>query len=136
MSAEAFTTSQQTVRRPAALVVDDDPDVRSLSVQRLADLGFRVLAAPNGPAALKLLAGAEPIDLVFTDVIMPGGMTGFGVADAAVARRPGVKIMFTTGYGGTATPHGQLRHMGAPMLHKPYTRKDLARAIQQAFGAS
>jgi len=136
MSADTFTSSQQTARRPAVLVVDDDPDVRSLSVQRLSDLGFQVHAAPNGPAALEVLAGSEPIDLVFTDVVMPGGLTGFGVADAAVARRPGVKIVFTTGYGGTATPHGQLRHRGAPMLHKPYTRKDLAIAIQQVLSAS
>lgn len=135
MNSGMHSSHEPTARRASVLVVDDDPDVRSLSVQHFSDLGFHVHAATNGPTALKVLAGSDPIDLVFTDVIMPGGMTGFGVADAAVMQRPGVKIVFTTGYGGTATPHGQMRHRGAPMLHKPYSRRDLAQAIAQAFTA-
>ena len=129
-----LSSHQPTARRASVLVVDDDPDVRSLSVRHFSDLGFRVHAATNGPMALEVLAGSEPIDLVFTDVIMPGGMTGYGVADAAVARRPGIKVLFITGYAGTSASHGQLRHPTAPMLHKPFTRKELAAAIHAALG--
>ena len=120
--------------RPAILLVEDDREVREVSVRHLTDFGFQVHTASNGPAALAFLDGPQPIDLLCTDVIMPGGMTGYGVADAAVARRPGIKVLFITGYAGTSASHGQLRHPGAPMLHKPFTRKELAEAIHTALG--
>lgn len=122
-------------RRPSVLVVEKDPDVRGQSVHHLTEFGFEVRAVTNGEAAIEVLDSAEPIDLVFTDVIMPGGITGFGVADAAVARRPGIKIMFITGYQGTGTPHGHLRHRGAPLLPKPYTRTELAAAVHAVMKA-
>ena len=130
----ASSIRQDGTRRPVALVVEDDPDLRKLSALQLTDFGFEVRAVADGPAAVEVIDGPEPIDLVFTDVILPG-MTGYGVADAAVARRPGVKIVFSTGYFGTSTSHGQLRHRAAPMLYKPYSRKDLANALNAAFGA-
>jgi CheY-like chemotaxis protein len=122
-------------RRPVVLVVEDDPQLRRLSALQLTDLGFDVRVVADGPAAVEVLDGPEPIELVFTDVIMPG-MTGYGVADAAVARRPGIKIVFSTGYFGTSASHGQLRHREAPMLYKPYTRKDLASALHAAFASA
>jgi CheY-like chemotaxis protein len=126
---------QMDARQPVVLVVEDDPDLRHLSALHLTDFGFEVRAVADGPAAVEVLDGPEPIDLVFTDVILPG-MTGYGVADAAVARRPGIKIVFSTGYFGTSASHGQLRHRAAPMLYKPYSRKDLANALHTAFAGA
>jgi CheY-like chemotaxis protein len=128
--------AQDAGRRPSVLVVEKDADVRGQSVHHLTEFGFEVRAVTNGEAALEVLDSEAPLDLVFTDVIMPGGITGFGVADAAVARRPGIKIMFITGYHGTGTPHGALRHRGAPLLGKPYTRKELAAAVQAVLEPS
>jgi two-component system, chemotaxis family, CheB/CheR fusion protein len=120
--------------RPSILLVEDDTEVRTVSLRHLTDFGFHVHAVSNGPAAIEVLEGPEPFDLICTDVIMPGGVTGYGVADAAVALRPGIKILFITGYAGTSASHGQLRHPTAPMLHKPFTRKELAAAIHAALG--
>lgn len=133
MSSEP-ATGNPAKSRPSILLVEDDSEVRSVSLRHLTDFGFQVHAVSHGAAALEVLEGPAPIDLLCTDVIMPGGMTGYGVADAAVARRPGIKALFITGYAGTSASHGQLRHPGAPMLHKPFTRKELAAAIHAALG--
>jgi PAS domain S-box-containing protein len=80
------------------LVVEDNPDVRRLVLRQLRDLGYEVIEAANGPEALKILDGDAAIDLLFTDVVMPGGMTGRQLAEAAKTRRPGMRTLFTSGY--------------------------------------
>ena len=80
------------------LVVEDDPRVQRLTVTRLEGLGYQVLQADDGPSALKVLRSSTEIDLVLSDVVMPGGMTGFEVADQALVIRPALRVLLTTGY--------------------------------------
>jgi CheY-like chemotaxis protein len=115
------------------LVVEDDPDVREFAVATLHELGFTVLAAADGRTALEILDERPSIDLLFTDVIMPGGLDGFEVAREAAARRPGIKVLFTSGY----TEIGLSREFpqGGRLLSKPYRSADLGRAIQAMAAA-
>ena len=119
----AFKAAGETV-----LVVEDDPRVRRVSVARLLDLGYRVLEAETGPAALVLLQRHPEIDLLFTDTVMPGGMNGGDLAREARARRPELKVLFTSGY---AEPEIVRKGLvdDANWLRKPYTAVDLARTL-------
>jgi PAS domain S-box-containing protein len=113
------------------LVVEDDAMVRSYVVDQLNGFGYDVLVAETGGAALAILDGPERVDLLFTDVVMPGGMTGFALAEAALVRRPGLRILFTSGYAEEALrQRGQLTP-GARFLSKPYPRAALAAAIRE-----
>ena len=94
---------RQTAFRPSGegevvLVIDDEPTVRMLIAEVLADLGYAVIEAPDGPAGLKVLDSNARIDLLITDVGLPGGMNGRQVADAARVSRPDLKVLFITGY--------------------------------------
>ncbi len=114
------------------LVVDDSPEMRQVAERHLRLLGYAVLSAENGPAALALLRTGVPIDLLFTDVVMPEGLSGFQLAEAACAMRPGLKVLFTTGYAGTqgavGTPDWPER-----LIRKPYRRPELAEKIRAAL---
>ena len=114
------------------LVVEDEPRVRRMTIARLQDLGYRVLDAANGPAALTLLDTHPDVDLLFTDMVMPGGMTGADVALSARAGKPGIKVLFTSGY---AEPDVVRRGQAAEggWLRKPYSVLDLARAVREAL---
>jgi len=103
------------------LVVDDDPDVRDYAISVLEDFGYRVLSAPDGEAALSVLEHDDAVDLLFTDVVMPG-INGFEVARRAVARSPRLKVLFASGYATDLTPAGRL-------LKKPYRPQQLTREI-------
>ena len=121
-------------RNETILVVEDDPRVRRLTVTRLEDLGYQTLAAENGPAALDILRSENQIDLVLSDVVMPGGMTGFDVADQALEINPALKVLLATGYasgGEDAVKKARNRH---PILRKPYTLRDLAKALRDELG--
>ncbi|ACL60978.1 hybrid sensor histidine kinase/response regulator [Methylobacterium nodulans] len=110
------------------LVVEDETRVRRVTVSRLQGLGYRVLEAANGPAALSVLETAG-IDLLFTDIVMPGGMTGADLAEQVLARKPSVKVLFTSGYAEPdVVKQGQITD--AKWLRKPYTLLDLARALR------
>jgi PAS domain S-box-containing protein len=113
------------------LVVEDDQRVRRVSVRRLKELGYAVIEAGNGPAALEVLERGEPIDLLFTDIVMPGGMTGVDLAREARRWRPELKILFTSGYAGPAgLKDGTLtRHAG--WLAKPYNSRQLAAKLRE-----
>ena len=87
------------------LVVEDDDALRAYTIETLRELGYRVIEAPNALAALDTLDRVPGIDLMFTDVVMPGGMNGRQLADEAVRRRPGLKVLFTTGYTRNAIVH-------------------------------
>ncbi len=80
------------------LVVEDDESVRGLTVAMLKRLGYATLEAEDGPAALRALESAAEIDLLFTDMVLPGGMSGAGVAARAVAIRPDLGILYSSGY--------------------------------------
>jgi len=117
-------------RGETILVVEDEPAVRDYSASSLRDLGYRVLAAADGKAALRLLARDETIALLFTDVGLPGGMTGRQLADAARERRPQLKVLYTTGYARNAIVHGGVLDPGTEMLPKPFSLVTLAGKVR------
>jgi PAS domain S-box-containing protein len=111
------------------LVLEDDPDVRDFVVEILQGLGYHVLEAADGRAALRLLREERgSVDLLFTDVVMPGA-NGFEIAKEALSLRPKLKVLFTSGYTGNALP--QDRPLQARIIQKPYRPIDLAREVQQ-----
>jgi PAS domain S-box-containing protein len=117
------------------LVVEDDPFVRGYAVATLEGLGYRTLLAANGPEALTRLSADTAIDMLFTDIVMPGGMNGWDLAQRARALRPGIKVLFTSGYAlDTLLANGRELH-GVLILMKPYRKADLALRIRQALSA-
>ena len=118
------------------LVVEDDDEVRTFSVESLRELGYRVLETHDGPSALRLLnRQAEPIDLLFTDVVMPE-MSGRELADAARAKQPGLRVLFTTGYARNAIVHGGRLERGVDVLPKPFTYEALAVKVRSILDAA
>ena len=91
----------------------------------IRDLGYEVSIATDGMEALKLLREDPTIDLLFTDVVMPEGMSGHKLAETARRLRPGLKVLFTTGYAAELSDYA-----GQYVLYKPYDRRDLARAVR------
>ncbi|MBI1776724.1 MAG: response regulator [Proteobacteria bacterium] len=115
------------------LLVEDDASVRKIAMQNLARFGYQVLDAVDGPTALAVLDRSGRIDLLFTDLIMPGGMDGTELADRARQRRPGLKILFTSGYTEPALASKMLRIDGAAVLPKPYRIADLGRKVREVL---
>jgi CheY-like chemotaxis protein len=113
------------------LLVEDDARVRLVSLRRLKELGYSVVEAGSGPAALKLIDAGIPIDLLFTDIVMPGGMTGVDLAHEARRRRPDLKVLFTSGHAEPAVIKGGLLTKDAGWLAKPYRIKDLQAKLRE-----
>jgi len=109
----------------AILVVEDDDSVRDITVEMLRDLGYRVVAAANGAAALRTLDAERDIALLLTDVVMPD-MNGRKLAEAALVRRPELKVLYTTGYTRNAIVHNGVLDPGVHLLAKPFTVEALA----------
>lgn len=112
------------------LVVEDDNDVRAYSVESLRELGYRVLEAHDGPSALRLLERQPRVDLLFSDVVLPGGMTGAQVVAEARALRPELKVLFTTGYARNAIIHQGRLDKGVQLITKPFNFTDLATKVR------
>ncbi|HET7163445.1 MAG TPA: PAS domain S-box protein [Rhodanobacteraceae bacterium] len=112
------------------LLVEDDDLVRAHAVQLLTSLGYRVIVASNGPEALELLRNEVPCDILFTDVIMPGGLTGPKLAEAARVLRPGLPVLYTSGYTENAIVHHGRVDRGINLLHKPYRKPELAAKLR------
>lgn len=115
------------------LVVEDDPLVRDYVVAVLQGLGHQVTACDNGAAGLEALRGAAPFDLLFTDVVMPGGIGGQELAAAAVALRPEIKVLLTSGYSEQGLPAQPMRGEEFHMIAKPYRRRELAATLNRIF---
>jgi signal transduction histidine kinase/FixJ family two-component response regulator len=115
------------------LVVEDDDLVRTFVVGQIQGLGYRTLAAVNAAEALVIIDGPEQIDLLFTDMIMPGAMNGRQLADEALRRRAALKILFTSGYSNEVIIHHGHLDAGVLLLAKPYRKSDLARMIRAAL---
>jgi CheY-like chemotaxis protein len=115
------------------LLVEDDPMVRSFAKKELVSLGYRVVEAANAPTALGLLRGSEVFDLLFTDVVMPGGMSGKQLADEALKIRPALKVLYTSGYTENAIVHHGRLDPGVTLLPKPYRRKELADKVRSTL---
>ncbi|MGE3477098.1 MAG: ATP-binding protein [Rhodospirillaceae bacterium] len=114
------------------LVVEDEAAVRKLTVQSLADLGYKVVEAENGERALELLGAHPEVSLLFTDVVMPH-MNGHQLATEASKRKPGLKVLYTTGYTRNAVVHNGVLDPDVKLLHKPFTLDALAHAIRRAI---
>jgi signal transduction histidine kinase/ActR/RegA family two-component response regulator len=115
------------------LVVEDDPMVRRYACNQLRSLGYRVVDVDNGLAAMQLVEQRDDLDLLFTDVVMPGALNGRALADAARQRRPGLRVLYTSGYTENAIVHHGRLDPGVQLLAKPYRRVDLARAVRLAL---
>ncbi len=115
------------------LVVEDDALVREHLVAQLRDLGYRVTDASSGPEAYEIIKRIEDIDLLFTDVVMPGGMNGRQLADAALKLRPGLKVLYTSGYTENAIIHHGRLDPGVHLLSKPYRRQEMAVKVRKAL---
>lgn len=115
------------------LVVEDDEQVRLTVVDLLTDLGYRVLRAADASAALTVIDSGIPIDLLFTDVVMPGPLRSPELAKKARERLPQVAVLFTSGYTENAIVHGGRLDHGVELLGKPYTRDALARKIRHVL---
>ena len=115
------------------LVVEDDQEVREVAVSMLTDLGYRVFKAKDAASALVVIDSGVPIDLIFTDVMMPGTLRSPELARKARERLPYVAVLFTSGYTQNAIVHGGRLDPGVELLAKPYTREALARKVRHVL---
>ncbi|HEX7031139.1 MAG TPA: PAS domain S-box protein [Gammaproteobacteria bacterium] len=137
---EAATLGAGTKTEPSGsekvLIVEDDELVREHAASQLQKLGYNVIAAPDGPRALEIMKRESDIDLLFTDVIMSGGMTGRELAETAKRLRPKLKVLYTSGYTENAIVHQGRLDRGVHLLQKPYQRTELAKKLRQALQES
>jgi CheY-like chemotaxis protein len=115
------------------LVVEDDEDVRTTVVDMLSSLGYRVLRAKDAQSALAIVESGVPIDLLFTDVVMPGPLRSTELARKARERQPAIAVLFTSGYTDNAIVHAGRLDEGVELLSKPYTHEALARKIRHTL---
>jgi len=115
------------------LVAEDDEAVRATVVEMLRGLGYRVLKAPDTASALAVIDSGVPVDVLFTDVVMPGTLRSPELARMARERLPNLGVLFTSGYTENAIVHGRRLDPGVELLAKPYTRERLARRIRQVL---
>lgn len=127
---------QRPAGRESILVVEDDAGVRQHVCQLLQELGFRVACATNGAEALEQLRSSLPFDLLFTDVVMPGGISGKRLADLATELRPGLRVLFTSGYTQNSIVHQGRLDPGVELLGKPYRKQQLAAKLRKVLDQS
>lgn len=114
----------------AILVCEYDEDVRAYSAEVLRELGYQVLEAPDGGSALALLKANGSVDLLFTDVVLPSGLSGADLAREAAELKPGLKVLFTTGYARNVIVHHGRLDPGVELLTKPFSYSDLATRVR------
>jgi PAS domain S-box-containing protein len=117
------------------LIIDDEPTIRLLMVDLLQDAGYQVLEAVDGPEGLKILQSDTRIDLLVTDVGLPGGMNGRQVADAGRVLRPGLKVLFITGYAENAVIGNGYLEPGMQVITKPFSMDALANRVRDMIDA-
>ncbi len=120
-----FTAKTRTV-----LVVEDDDDARATLAAMVTELGYRVVEAESGESALPILEQARPVNILLSDVIMPGGMSGIDLAKAARKRRPDIKVLFVSGYDRTVIAQATRYDDSLKLLNKPFSLRDLSRELQ------
>jgi CheY-like chemotaxis protein len=130
---ELFASSRIKGGHEVVLVVEDDALVRRHVITQVESLGYATLEASNAAEALEVIDNADTVDLLFTDVIMPGSMNGRQLVDEALKRRPALKTLFTSGYTENAIVHHGRLDFGVLLLAKPYRTSDLARMIRTAL---
>ncbi len=130
----AASMFERAARGELILVVDDNASVRHMVVKQMADLGYRTLEAVDGASALELLGATAGIDLLFTDMVMPGGMSGMQLGEAARQLRPGLPILYTSGFTEASLGNAAARALGGDqLLSKPYRKSDLAKKLRRAL---
>lgn len=122
-----------SVSEGTILVVEDQADVREMAVSLLEDMGYDVVEASDGREGLSVIGENKTIDLLFTDIVMPGGMDGTDLADAAHKIRPNLPVVYTTGYAEAATLHEGRVTASTNLVTKPYRREELASKIGMAL---
>lgn len=133
---QAETASlQRSSRGGTILVVEDDHEVLAVTAESLRELGYQVVTAVNAAQALEILEGGEPIDLLFSDVIMPGGLNGAQLAVRAQHVRPDLKVLLTSGYTATALSLGHGLPDDLNVVAKPYRLEELANKLSLVIGA-
>ena len=120
----------------AILVVEDHEDLRSYSVSALREQGYVVLEAPTGDHALRVLQRSPQVDLLFTDVVLPGGMNGRELAEAAQRLSPRLRTLFTSGYTRNAIVHDGRLDPDVALISKPFTAEQLARKVRQVLDSA
>lgn len=120
-------------RGQVVLVVEDDTDVRTLAVKMLAGLGYRVIDAPDARAALDVLGSGERVDLLLSDVVLPGGMSGPDLVRRVRERDPALKVVFMSGYAAEAANRNGFVGAKATLLTKPFERRELAEALRRTL---
>ncbi len=128
-----FAETPRAEQGETVVVVDDEPSIRMLVTEVLEDLGYNAIEAANGAAALKAIESGEQIDLLVTDVGLPGGMNGRQLADAARQMRPGLKVLFITGYAETAVIGDGHLEPGMQVMTKPFAMEGLASRIKDVI---
>jgi CheY-like chemotaxis protein len=118
------------------LVVEDNGEVRETVVRQLRDLGYDTLEASGGKEAIDILLTDERIDLMFSDVVMPGGMDGTQLAEAANELRPGLKILLTSGFARASIQDGATSSYLKNLLSKPYRKTELAERLRATLDAA
>jgi len=129
----AVDTGPITGGTETVLVVEDDAEVRATVVELLSDLGYRVLKAVDAQSALNVIESGIPIDMLFTDVVMPGTLKSPELARKARERLPDIAVLFTSGYTENSIVHGGRLDKGVELLSKPYTREALARKFRHVL---
>jgi PAS domain S-box-containing protein len=132
----ALAASAKVISLPGPkriLVVDDNAEIRETVSVQLTSLGYKVAVAADANAALEILSRAGDIDLLFTDVVMPGGMNGSQLAVEARRLRPGIKVLFTSGYFEVALVRDGTLDANAQVLAKPYRKHQLAQSVSEAL---
>ncbi len=115
------------------LIVEDETSLLELAKENLTDLGYSVLTASNGPEALKILDENNDIDLLFTDIIMPGNINGYELAEKASTLYPNIKILLTSGFTGKVASKFKTKNFFTNMLNKPYNRSSLAQMLRKTL---
>jgi PAS domain S-box-containing protein len=121
--------------RETVLVVEDDTRVRQLTIKRLKLIGYQVLEASDGPTALEILQRGAAVDLLFTDLIMPGGLSGREVARRARVLKPGIKVLLTSGYAEELVHGDDLQRERLKVLRKPYQQADLVAILREILAS-
>ena len=118
-----------------ALVVDDEVELLEVAVTYLEEMGFTTLQAPDGPSALAVIAGAPALDLVLTDIVMPGGMHGVALAQQIRQQHPDVAVIYASGFPSSALAERSQVHVDGPLLNKPYRKEQLAEAVYRVLAS-
>ncbi|WP_374649387.1 response regulator [Rhizorhabdus sp.] len=113
--------------------MEDNEVLRAHAVAQLQTLGYEVIEAEDGPAAIAILGARDDIDLLFTDIVMPGGINGRELAERASADQPWLRVLYTSGYSRDALMKDDRLLAGVTLLQKPYSKLELARKVRKVL---